>query len=221
MTGVSGGSDGIRTMTFPAMVRKVRQEAFYQVSSLRKVILNEGLEALGVDECPIGRKKYYGVFQESGLRQVQFPSTLKEIGYRAFMDCRNLNTVCFPEGLELLGKSCFSRTGLSTVKFPKSLRKIAQASFCLCKSLKSAEFADGLEELGTEEYITDEEGFHIYYGVFSESALESVVLPSTLQRIEYDAFQKCESLTDIRSTKSRQNTSNGDEPGTAILPESL
>lgn len=41
------GSDGIRTITFPAMVRSVRQRSFYKMRSLRIAILNEGLETLG------------------------------------------------------------------------------------------------------------------------------------------------------------------------------
>ena len=188
------GAKNIRTATFPGTTRKVSDGAF-AATSIMSVVLNEGLEALGVDECPIDREKYYGVFQESGLRQVKFPSTLKEIGYRAFMDCINLNTVCFPEGLELLGKSCFSETGLSTVQFPKSLRKIAQASFCLCKSLKSAAFADGLEALGSDEYQMNGQ---LWYGVFQDSALENVRLPSTLRRIEYGTFANCTNLKDIQ-----------------------
>ena len=50
MDTVLGGSDGIRTMIFPSMVRIIRQSSFYKVESLRAVTLNEGLEALGTDE---------------------------------------------------------------------------------------------------------------------------------------------------------------------------
>ena len=37
----------------------------------------------------------------------------------------------------------------------------------------------------------------LYYGVFQESAVESVTLPSTLKRIEYGAFQDCKNLKHI------------------------
>lgn len=46
-------------------------------------------------------------------------------------------------------------------------------------------FSEGLEVLGTDEYADDDTLFH---GVFEESALENVWLPSTLKRIEYSAF---------------------------------
>lgn len=37
----------------------------------------------------------------------------------------------------------------------------------------------------------------MYYGVFQESALVNVRLPSTLRRIEYYAFQNCKNLKKI------------------------
>ena len=51
MRNIFGGPDGIRTMIFPTMVRTVRQGSFCQTRSLRIIILNEGLEVLGTDEC--------------------------------------------------------------------------------------------------------------------------------------------------------------------------
>ena len=46
----------------------------------------------------------------------------------------------------------------------------------------------GLEALGTDEYF---EGNGMYFGVFEESVVERVDLPSTLKRIEYNAFMGC------------------------------
>ena len=46
-------------------------------------------------------------------------------------------------------------------------------------------FNEGLEVLGTNEY--DDDG-SMYLGVFQDSSVEHVELPSTLKRIEYCAF---------------------------------
>ena len=54
---------------------------------------------------------------------------------------------------------------------------------------------EGLEVLGTDEY-KDNGGY--YKGVFHGSAIESVTLPSTLKRIEYDAFCKCTKLKNVQ-----------------------
>lgn len=49
--------------------------------------------------------------------------------------------------------------------------------------------------LGTDEYPNLERRF---YGIFQSSALESIVLPSTLKKIEYGAFQDCQNLVCIK-----------------------
>lgn len=49
--------------------------------------------------------------------------------------------------------------------------------------------------LGTDKYLEDG---GLYYGVFEGSALQSVRLPSTLRRIEYDVFKDCTELAGIR-----------------------
>ena len=56
-------------------------------------------------------------------------------------------------------------------------------------------FSEGLEVLGTGEYENDGT---LLYGVFEESALEDVRLPSTLKKIKFRAFNVC---TDLRSIK--------------------
>ena len=48
--------------------------------------------------------------------------------------------------------------------------------------------------LGTNEYSSDGSMFR---GVFEGSALESVGLPKTLERIEYRAFKDCGNLKNI------------------------
>ena len=48
--------------------------------------------------------------------------------------------------------------------------------------------------LGTDEYFGDDEQM---CGVFEESALENIKLPSTLRRIEYSVFKSCKNLKSI------------------------
>ena len=53
---------------------------------------------------------------------------------------------------------------------------------------------EGIEVLGTDEY---NDGNGTYEGIFENSALVEVELPSTLKRIEYSAFANCENLRKI------------------------
>ena len=53
---------------------------------------------------------------------------------------------------------------------------------------------EGLEVLGTDEYPGNDGN---WYGVFGDSALEYIELPSTLKKIEYSAFSGCKNLRNI------------------------
>ena len=55
-------------------------------------------------------------------------------------------------------------------------------------------FNNGLEVIGTDEYLNDG---GLCYGVFEESSVENIELPSTLKRIEYSVFEGCKSLRSI------------------------
>ena len=48
MTQITAGSRSTKTVTFPVTVRKVRDGAFGRGNLLRSVVMNEGLERLGV-----------------------------------------------------------------------------------------------------------------------------------------------------------------------------
>lgn len=61
----------------------------------------------------------------------------------------------------------------------------------MCKSLKSVTFNEGLEALGTDE---DQKTGGAQCGVFEESAVEDVELPSTLKSIGSRAFLNCPNL---------------------------
>ena len=144
---------------------------------MKSVTLPEGLEYVG--EC---------CFKESALESITLSSSLKTVEKDAFYKCRNLKSVCLPEGLEKIGIYAFFETALENIVFPASLKVVAQGAFAKCKSLKSVTLNEGLEILGTDEYPKDG-GY--WYGVFDESTLESITLPTTLKRVEYCTFSNC------------------------------
>ena len=72
---------------------------------------------------------------------------------------------------------------------------VSQCTFRACKSLKVVRFNEGLEVLGTDEYA---DGRGSLLGVFEDSSIESVKLPTTLKRIEYNVFKNCKNLRSIK-----------------------
>ena len=94
----------------------------------------------------------------------------------------------------MIEKYAFYNTGLKHVVFPKSLRKISQGSFSKCTRLRHVVLREGIQVLGTDEYNNDN---FTYEGVFQDSALTSVQLPSTLKKIKYNTFANCKNLKRI------------------------
>lgn len=78
--------------------------------------MNEGLETLGTEERSLDQFTYCGAFQESGLKKVRLPSTLKVIKNEAFMGCANLKNISLPDGLVEIGLRAFRESGLESVE---------------------------------------------------------------------------------------------------------
>lgn len=116
----------LESVIVPPSVRVIHQSAFCECDDLRKVVLSEGLEVLGTDEHTVTGDKLYGVFHESAVDNVVFPSTLKKIEYSAFEDCAHLRSVVLPAGLEYIGDSAFSGTGFERVLLPRALRHVGK-----------------------------------------------------------------------------------------------
>lgn len=87
-----------------------------------------------------------------------------------------------------------SPDSIRTIIFPETVRVVEQGAFFRNQALRSAVVNEGLETLGTDEY--DSEG-EMGGGVFEDSGLESIHLPSTLKRIEYCAFEDCRDLRNV------------------------
>lgn len=110
----------------------------------------------------------------TALESIKLPPTLKMIEKDTFRQCASLRMVEFSEGIEKIGITAFCESGLEKIELPSSLRELAQGAFAACDNLRQVKINEGLEVLGTEDCLDNGD---LYYGVFQESALESVELP--------------------------------------------
>ena len=175
-----------RTYSLPPTVLKVCSSAFADGKQLQSVRLN------GV------RTLEEGCFTNTEIRRLVFPSSVRDIGPSAFMqcgslqlvdlrasslksldtdtfaECGNLKHVLLGEGLEYIGEQCFTKTGVEEVVFPSSIRRIGIRAFKSCKDLKRVSFGEGLEVIETYAFI--------------DSGLESFAAPASLRKIGSHAF---------------------------------
>ena len=172
----------VEKITFPRTLRRIEYSAFQACMRLKSVSLPAGVSRIG-KQC----------FYLSALEQITLPPALRVIEKNAFRECK-LRSIRLPEGLEEIGLQAFFGCGFEDVELPASLRVLTQGAFTKCACLRTVRFGAGLEVLGTDEYLANG-GTH--YGVFQESGVERVELPSTLRRIEYNTFKNCDDLQSI------------------------
>ena len=125
-------ASGLKDITTPKSVRIIHQGAFSMCENLQTVTLNEGLMVLGTDEH-FDNEMYNGVFEQSALKHVDLPQTLKKIAYNAFRNCTDLKNILLPERLEQIGRECFSGSGLKKLVLPLSVREVCAGAFKNCK----------------------------------------------------------------------------------------
>ncbi len=166
-------------------ITEISQGAFAFCTALKNIELPEGVEK-------IGPMAFTG---DDRLKSAELPQTLTEISYRAFYNCTRLESVNLPPQLQTVGDLAFYYAGLMEITVPQSVKTIGKGAFHSCTSLKTAR---------VEADVTA-----IDCGVFGYcTALESVYLPQTLQKIEGaffmddsfimgHAFHNCASLKDV------------------------
>ena len=123
------------------------------------------------------------------LTSVLLPDTITEIGMLAFKDCTGIEVVSLPSELEVLPYGAFQNcTSLTEIKIPKTVtnenQNMSIGPFWGCTLLKNVVFEDGMTKVPN--------------GILKDaSAVESVVLPSTVTEIGNDAFNGCTSLKQL------------------------
>ena len=144
---VTDASDGVTGVYFQMVAEQGSSKMAYAViggvypirasSVSGDIVIPETLEGVPV------RKIADGAFVAKwSLTSVRLPANLREIGDRAFADCRGLTNVTFAgTGVASLGDSCFSNCmSLASLTFPDSLQYLAPNVFVQCDNLQTVTF---------------------------------------------------------------------------------
>ena len=192
----------IVSVTFPSSMKIIPLQCFNSLvgngkRALEEIILPEGVEEIG----------YQAFAGANKVKSIVLPSTLKVIDDQAFKDCTSLNIINFPDSLESIGKEAFKNTGLEILDLSDTKATISVSSFAECpnlttvtlnnfvKTIPSAAFqnCEKLRDVAIPASVTS-----IGSGAFSGTAIEKIILPTSLTEIEkYGAFSNCKNLKEI------------------------
>ena len=164
--------------SFPASLEFIGVSAF-QGAHVVEAVLPEGLRHIG-QEAFAGT---YNNITPGTLRRVVLPSTLTEMGVRAFSYQPNLTDVTLPESMTEIPDYTFQNCGgLTAVDLPDALQRIGRVAFGM-SGLTSVTFPSSLTEIGNS--------------AFNNTSLTEVTLPDGVKTLGADAFNGCQQLQRI------------------------
>lgn len=160
-------------LVIPSSVKSIGANAFYNNYYLTSLTLNEGLEKIGEGAFRNGETPYtYEYIKEYSLT---LPSTVKEIGERAFEYSGVSGEVVIPESLtKIPGSMFFGSDFLTSIVMHGGITEIGASAFRECYNLSSAPLLSGLETVG--DYA------------FCNSGLTSLTIPTTVTSLGKFAF---------------------------------
>jgi hypothetical protein len=109
------------------------------------------------------------------LKSVVMPKTVRHIGYGAFLECENLESITFSRDLLTIDDYAFYYcTSLKSLVLPERLSSIGMYAFAKCSSLEEIILPEGLKSIGA--------------GAFSLCNIKSVTIPESVETIDAAAF---------------------------------
>ena len=145
-------------------------------------------------------------------------SVCESIGREAFMGCKGLTSITFPESLISIENEAFSIcSGLTSITFPESLISIGNEAFSLCSGLTSIEIPRNVSSIDSQAFqncsgltsIVVDENNSVYdsrdnCNAIIETGINrlisgclNTVIPDSVTAINDYAFYSCTGLTSI------------------------
>ena len=197
---------GLRSISLPDGLTTIGSSAFHNCTGLMSLTLPDGLttlESSAFNGCTsltsvtfpdnlasIGSSAFSGC---TGLTALSLPSGLKTLEGSAFYNCTGLTALSLPSGLKTLeGSAFYNCTGLKSISFPDGLSSIGSSAFYGCTGLTALSLPSGLTTLsdfafqncsGVTEFSLPEGCYTLWQGVFKNSGVTKVILPSTLTQV--------------------------------------
>lgn len=196
-TGLNG------TLTLGKNLRTIGKKAFSGCAFTGSLTIPEGITEIAIGTFSSSRSS--GMF----TGKLTLPSTLKTIGAEAFAYTDFSGELLIPDGVTSIGanafKECDGFGGL--LSLPDSVKTVGEWAFYLCKGFTGLKLSASLTKIeersfahmyGLKTEVVIPEGVtEIGESAFSCSYMPSVRLPSTLKKIEKQAFMYAYNLTKI------------------------
>ncbi len=170
---------------------------------------NKGYTVVGIGsatDLDLSIKSVHGVlpvtaiatqaFAYSSITSVIIPSSVTDIGDKAFFYCLMLESVKISDGVKSIGQFAFHYCdSLKSVKIPDSVTSLGSYAFQWCSELTSVTIGNGVTYVGV--------------GAFDNcSKLKSVTIPGNAKGVGNNAFSACSALTSVKMLEGVNSIGN-------------
>lgn len=197
------------TLTLGKGLRTIGERAFTDCSFSGGLTIPEGVTEIA-EGAFCSSSKYSGSPAHGKITgTLTLPSTLKTIGAYAFAYEGFSGELLIPDGVTCIGANAFAECdGFGgTLSLPDSVKTVGEWAFYQCEGFTGLKIPAGLTKIeklsfafmaGLKTEVAIPEGVtEIGEGAFECSYMPSVRLPSTLKKIEKQAFMHAHNLTKI------------------------
>lgn len=179
-------------ITIPASVDSISEGVFFEMPSLKKVVIEDGPSVLhfacGQQYGGEGQFSYEHQAVEEAYIGRTFTTTWGEKGHLdspLFEQSETLKKVTFGDQVKVINFADFYWCdNLESVTFGKGIQAIEAKAFYQCTKLSAIELKDGLESIANEAF-------------YNCKSAKTLILPQTLKTIGWGAFKSCESVTEL------------------------
>lgn len=194
-----GGFD--KNVVIPVGVKTIGVEAFHNYANLESVSIPDSVT------CIDGF--VYGAFQGcTGLKSIELPNSITNLGNWVFEGCTSLTDVTLPNNLEGCGINVFANcTSLKSIVLPNSLKGIGHGMFSGCSNLVSIHLPDNMGELPGAMFADCDsiKDLNFLAGIttiggsaFSNcDNLKNIIIPNSVTAVGSDSFGNCRNLESV------------------------
>ena len=168
----------------------------------------------GYDVVSIGGGAFLG---NKTISSIQLPETLTGIYASAFKGTRSLEEITIPKNVLIIDSEAFRDSGLSSISFENgsALKSLGQYAFANTNNLTDFVIPSELDNiksytfyksgLSSVSFADNSQVAEIGRYAFAESALSSIIIPDSVNKIDYYAFSETDHLENLQlGTNSSQ-----------------
>ena len=198
-----GSCTSLTELYIPASVKEIGSCAFNGCSILDRIIVEDGNETYcSKNNCLIERKNKE-IILACNNSVIPDDGSVERIGYKAFSNCKKIESIIVPESIESIGSYAFEGcSALRNIQLPRSLSNddgafrcnfrynlYGEGLFMNCSSLKQFEIPSWMTEISKCMFSGCE-------------SLKEIKIPDCVTKIGVWAFGGCKSLTELVIPKS-------------------